>query len=150
MLVLSTLQTVFLYGKLRNQVELHHDALYRLEVAAEKISVEKSPLDCLIPLIDPNKIIDQLLQNRGCLMTDDGRQYVYMVGDLGVYPCLQILSGSKLLSSHHWLVSIRSGPPRQAILQLRIAKPVELILCGFSEPRQINRGVISWRHLPVV
>ncbi len=148
MLVLTLMQAVFLYIKVGNQVVIKHEALYQLEAAAHKLIMANDEPNCMVTDEDPNQIVDLLLHNHGCLLSDNHRQYYYVIDDLGLYPCLQIVYRKKIYSSHHWLISVATAPPRQDILQLRIAKPVRAMRCDFFEDRQINRGVISWRYLP--
>lgn len=148
MLVLTLMKAVFLYIKVDNQVVIKHEALYELEAVAHKlINVQMDP-NCVVIIDDPNQALDLLLHHGGCSLIDNNRQYYYVVDDLGLYPCLQMISGKKIDSSHHWLITVATVPPRQEILQLRIAKPAQAMACDFVEARQINEGVISWRYLP--
>ena len=148
MLVLTLMKAVFLNIKVDNQVVIKHEALYQLEAVAHKLI--NAPIDpnCLVIIDDPNQALDLLLHHGGCSLIDHNRQYYYVVDDLGLYPCLQIISGKKIDSSHHWLINVATAPPRQEILQLRIAKPVQAMACDFFEARQIHQRVISWRYLP--
>jgi len=151
MLVLSLMQAVFLYFKVSNQVVKKHEELYQLEAVAYKLAIAKQELlnaDCILTDTDPNQVVDMLLHNSGCSLIDNNRQYYYLIDNLGLYPCLQILSDKKIYSSHHWLISVATPPPRQTVLQLRVTEPARPITCELSEMHQIDRGVISWRYLP--
>ena len=148
MLVLTLMQAVFLYITVSNQVVIKHEALYQLEAAAHQLMRIKKDPNCMVTDEDPNQVVDRLLHNQGCLFKDNNHLYYYVIDDLGLYPCLQMVFGQKKYSSHHWLISAASAPPRQDVLQLRIAEPVRAIYCDFSAARQINRGMISWRYLP--
>ena len=150
MLVLTLMHSVFLYFKISNQVVRRHEILYQLEAVAHKLAAannELTPSDCILTETDPNQMIDMLLHNNGCSLTDTNRQYYYLLDDLGLYPCLQILLGNKVYSSHHWLISVATPPPQQTILQLRVAKPFREMACDLFEERRISNGVISWRYL---
>ena len=146
-LVLTLMQAVFLYIKISNQEATKHEALYQLEAVAHRLIRAENDPNCVVTEESPNQIVDLLLHNQGCSFNDNNRQYYYMIDDLGLYPCLQIVVGKKIYSSHHWLISAATAPPQQSILQLRIAKPARAIICDLVEARQINRGVISWRYL---
>lgn len=149
MLVLSLMQSVFLYTKVSNQVVVKHKALYQLEEAAYHLITESYSPNCLFTSENPNRIVDFLLHNQGCSFIWQHQQYYYLVDDLGIYPCLQAISGNEVQSSHHWLLTVLSSLPYQAVLQLRIAKPMRRLHCDLTEARQIKMGIISWRYLSV-
>jgi hypothetical protein len=146
MLVLTLMQAVFLYIKVSNQVVSKHEALYQLEAVAHKLIMLKNDPNCIITEGDPNQMIDLLQHNRGCSFDDNQRHYRYVVDDLGLFPCLQIVSGKKKYSTHHWLITV-AAVGGQDILQLRIAKQARELTCNFLEERQIHQGVISWRQV---
>ena len=148
MLVLTLMQAVFLYIKVSNQVVIKHEALYQLEAVAHRLMVANTDLDCMVSEEEPNQVVDLLLHDKGCSLIDNNRQYYYVIDDLGLYPCLQIVTEKKIYSSHLWLVTTATAPPRQDIIQLRIARPDKEITCDVFNARQINKGVISWRYLP--
>ncbi len=148
LLILSFMQAVFLYMKVSNQITKQHEAFYQLEAVANKLAAEIYDADCVVTAEDPNQVIEMLLQSHGCSLTDNHHYFSYLIDDLGVIPCLYILSGKEHYSSHHWLVTVATGPPKQEIMQLRIARPVKTVTCEFNEARQINQGIISWRYLP--
>ncbi len=150
LLVLSLLQGVFLYIKLNNQVVKNHKNFYQLEAMAYKLAMKKDGLassDCIMTETNPNQIVDLLLAKQGCTLTDNNQNYHYLIDDLGLYPCLQVQEDKTIYSSHHWLISVATFLPHQAILQLRIAKPDRAITCERPEVHIINSGVISWRYL---
>ena len=151
MLVLSLMQAVFLYFKVSNQVVIKHEELYQLEAVAFKLVLEKqNPLhaDCTLTDTNPNQVVDMLLHNGGCSLIDNHRQYYYLIDNLGLQPCLQIFLSGKMYSSHHWLISVATPPPRQTVLQLRVADSARPMTCELSEAHQISPGVLSWRYLP--
>lgn len=146
MLVLSLMQSVFLYTKASNSVLKKHKEFYQLEAAIQHLIAENHPNDCLFSEENPNKIVTWLLQMNGCRFTWNDHQYYYLIDDLGLYPCLQTYKGN---SSHHWLYTIFS-PVQQSILQLRIAKPAKALQCELLDVRNIKTGIISWRYLPSI
>lgn len=150
LLVLTLLQAVLLYVKVSQQVTKTHHALYQLEAAA-MVLVKNLPVpDCSYNNEDPNQMLALLLNEGGCAWVYEKETYHYLVDDLGLYPCLKVMSDNRWQSSHHWLITIKSSSPRQSILQLRIVTPSQAITCDGGESRAINQGVISWRNLPLI
>ena len=147
MLVLTLMQAIFLYIKVNHQVVRKHDALYALETVAYSLMISEKNKECLVHIEDPNQVIEQLSHQLGCVIHDNGREYHYLIDDLGVFPCLQIQLDEKIYSSQQWLISVASSPPQQEIMQLRIAKPVMAIACDQGDALQINRGLMSWRRV---
>lgn len=150
MLVLSLMQAVFLTVKLTHQFATTHATVSHLEAVVARLSVaidQPSSTDCTNKDMDPNQSIALLLHNKGCSLNDHNRQYDYLITDLGPYPCLQIYFSKKTYSSHHWLISVASAPPHQAILQVRIAKPISAKQCELTKARTIISGIMSWRYL---
>ena len=144
--VLSLLQAVMLSVKVSHQVVKQHQSFYQLEsVATSLLQITPVPA-CMLTNEDPNQIIALLSQQTGCSLIDNHRAYSYLIDDLGLQPCLRVISGHKLYSSHHWLFTIKDTSSG-VTLQLRIAKPNPLIPCDEAEVRMINEGMISWRYL---
>ncbi len=148
LLILSLMQSVFLYIKVNNQVLRNHELLYQLEAVAYQLGKENYTSDCLLTNENPNQILELLLSRQGCFFRAENQQYIYLVNDLGLFPCLHIRDGKEIHSSHHWLITVMSPPPQQAVLQVRISKAVQAITCQASEMRMINKGLLSWRYLP--
>jgi|GEM_PF-1162695 len=150
--VLSLLQALFLHIKVSQRVVIKHNRLYQLESVARKVMLAKHvDDDCYLTGVDPNHIVDMLLQHRACVFEDNHHEYFYLFDDLGLYPCLTIQEGKILHSSHHWFITIATAEANVSpeILQLRVAKPSRLLTCEYPDAfKQINAGVISWRYLP--
>ncbi len=147
-LVLSLMQAVWLYFKASNRIAVNHQEFYQLEAMASKPDLIKHLLNdkrCTTHGKDPNQLIDLLLAEPGCQYEVDGQNYSYLLGDLGVYPCLKIISANKNYASHHWLVTIMTAD--RTLLQLRIAIPASPGACE-QQVQYIDEGVISWRYLP--
>lgn len=148
LLVLSLMQAVFLHLKICNQIAKRHEDFYLLEAVANQLSLVKIDANCMTTTKDPNQVVEQLQHNRGCSFIENGHYFSYLINDLGVIPCLHIMSENESYSSHHWLLTVAAGALKQEILQLRIAKPVKIMTCKVTQIRHINRGIISWRYLP--
>ena len=137
LLILSLMQSIFLYAKTSNQRINHHQALYQLENVALKLNVKQTS-HCVIFNPDfslPKKL---LRDQRGCDWVEAQVIYHYIVSDLGVYPCLYIGSNA----SHHWLVSIVSSLEPSILLQVRFAMPENKVECQASDSRQIQQGIV--------
>ena len=147
LLVLLLMQAVFLNLKICNQITKRHEHFYQLEAVANQLSLVKFDANCMTTAKDPNQVIEQLRLNRGCSFIENGHHFSYLIDDLGVIPCLRIMSENESYSSHHWLLTVAAGALQQEILQLRIVKPVKSMTCKVLQIRNINRGVISWRYL---
>lgn len=118
LLVLSLMQSLFLYIRSSNQVVINHKRLTEMEQIVDKLDLTQS----------------------GYV-----GQYIYVVEDLGLHPCLKI----NQLGSHHWQVTIATTQPPHVVLQLRIARPIETEICE-STAIQIDPGIVSWRKTNVL
>lgn len=147
LLVLSLMQSMLLYLKAHNQVLIKHEVLYQLEAAAYQIAKETYSSDCVLTNENPNRMLELLLSKRGCVFMEENRQYLYLIDDLGLFPCLQIKSGNEIQSSHHWLITVISSTSQHTALQLRVVKLTQAIACKAAEIRWIKKGVVSWRYL---
>lgn len=147
LLILSLMQATLLYVKASNQLIQRHHAFYQLEAAANQLGVFSiRDSRCMVSDKDPNEVVELLQRQHGCTTVVEQQSYRYLVEDLGVYSCLRIKSGRRLQSSHHWLLSVTTGGPTFELLQLRIARKVDLAPCD-GRSIIINEGVVSWRHL---
>ncbi len=147
LLILSLMQAILLYVKANNQLIQRHQAFYQLEAASNQLGVfSVEDRRCMVSEKDPNEVIELLQRQHGCTSVVGQQSYRYLVEDLGVYPCLQIKLGTRLRSSHHWLLSVTTEGPIFELLQLRIARVADLAPCDGASI-MINEGVISWRHL---
>ncbi len=147
LIVLSLMQAVFLYLKVSNNLISNHEKLYELETIAKQIIKSNNKLKCITSEQDPNILASLLLQNNGCLINYNKKNYYYLIADLGIYPCLQIRSRSDVFSSHHWLISVITALPKQKLLQLRMAKSSEFSECLLDDLKIISGGSVSWRYI---
>lgn len=152
LIILSGMQTLFLYGKMSNQVLISHQQFYQLESVAS-ILVERSAeanisSNCIVNAEESAHLRGGLfLHQRGCSIVVNRQRYHYVLMDLGLYPCLSILSRDTLYSSHHWLINVVMAGKLQQSLQLRLALPEKKIDCMLPIQHIINAGVISWRSI---
>ncbi|MDP3705800.1 MAG: hypothetical protein Q8R24_07800 [Legionellaceae bacterium] len=152
-LVLSLMQGVYLDLKMSNQLTKTHDEFYQLESSAQKIKNHMSAYTlrpCVIHEWDPNRIDAALLRQQGCRLNDSQTESQrYIISDLGIFPCLEIILEDVGYASHHWLISIMSERRPSYLLQLRTAvpEPESLATCELAQKRSIRAGMISWRHV---
>lgn len=147
-LVLSLMQAVYLDFKMSNQFIANHEAFYQLEKMGKNM-MQTSHMDvsqpCVIRELDANQIDTTRLQRQGCKIEDDKQVFHYIISDLGLYPCLEIMVGETKYSSHHWLMSIMSDRLSKQLLQIRVALPEQAVVCESYTPHRTSSGIISWR-----
>ncbi len=143
LLVLSLMQSIYLYIRSGNQVVMNHQQLSEMEHIITKLDLTQSA--CLVRDKNPNQLVEWVGAHQGCKFA----QYTYVVEDLGLYPCLQMASGAIPLGSHHWLVTLVKTQAPHVVLQLRMAKPAETDICQLTAIR-IHQGVVSWRTIKVL
>ena len=149
LLVVSLMKSVFLYSKECRQVMASHQAFHALETVVMRLDLNQT--SCFDEETNPNQLIANLVANKGCTRVDGKRKYTYSISNLGVHPCLSIFSDKAMHSSHHWRITITDPQLPSRILQLRIAKPSDVVaLCELPEEHRIHEGVISWRFVSVV
>ena len=146
-IVFSMMQALSLYIKISYRIAATHDALYQLELIAQKIFLEKIDDNCVLTGVDMNQIVSIIKSHHGCQWLDNKKQYDYLMDDLGLFPCLPIIVDKTLVASHHWIITVTSPASFQAVLQLRIAKPSTIVSCNGRDVHPINKGIISWRYL---
>lgn len=145
LLVLSLMQGVFLYIKSSHQVMTNHQVFRQMEIMSTQLKLTNT--DCMAQDKSPNQLVDMLLAKQGCIMTDGTYQYRYVVEEVGLYPCLQLVVDGELKNSHHWLVTVASMQLPEWVVQMRIARPLGSSTCELAMARQIHSGVISWRKI---
>jgi len=142
--ILSLLQGSLLYVQANNQLLKRHQGFYQLEQVANQLKKTIDPL-CFVSGKNANELITLLQHERGCKKEVKHRSYVYLIEDLGIYPCIQIVSSEQKNSSHHWLLTIAIKKPNFEVLQFRIAEAAPFESCD-GAPSIISDGVMSWRH----
>ncbi len=147
MLILTLMQGVLLYIKSNNQMVSNHQLFNHMEAMANKLNMHDKA--CTVHDKNPNQLLALLASHHGCNITDGKRQYAYLLGDLGLFPCLQMEVDEALHGSRHVLVTIASMQPPKLTLQLRFALPAETPECESSVSHRIHPGVVSWRSTVV-
>jgi hypothetical protein len=111
LLVLSLMQAVLLYVKAGNQLTHRHQAFYQLETAAHLLQLShlaNHDFQCTVENKSPNEVIEHLKHHHGCEKVIGQEAYVYLLEDLGDFPCLQIELEHQIWSSHHWRLTVMS------------------------------------------
>lgn len=152
LLVLSSMKNLMLYQRATTKREMEHRDFYQLEgIARQLIHASKTRLEpCSYHQDQANHSIMQLIEKQGCQLTIQKRIYWYLVEDLGIYPCLMIVSAKSLYSSHHFRFTVLTPatPEHKAsLVQLRVLKLAKLQQCSESIS-YVNPGISSWRYLP--
>ncbi len=147
MLILTLMQGVLLYIKANNQIVSNHRLFHQMEATVHKLNLHDPA--CTVQDKNPNELFALLAAHQGCKITDGTRQYAYLLGDLGLFPCLQMVLDEARHGSRQVLVTMASMQPPNLALQLRIALLAETAECGLSISHQIHPGVMSWRSTVV-
>ncbi len=145
MLTLSLMQGVILYLKASHQLVVRHRSFYQMESVFKRLDLTNQA--CVIKNKTANQLVDLVIAGQGCTMIEGAQTYVYLVDDLGLYPCLQLTLNSVINGSHHWLITFADDESPKHVIQVRMAKYAETIPCDGVESRRINQGVISWRRM---
>lgn len=146
LLVFSAMQQALIYFKALNQLEQQHQELYQLErVATHLAKADKVHLNpkCILQENGVNAVIRQLKQRRGCPVHDVAN-YMFLIEDLGDWPCRIATASNQKVSTHHRRVTVLS--PSDSILQIRFISAIPQLFCeGIEQPTEL--GVSSWRFL---
>ncbi|MBA3537603.1 MAG: hypothetical protein H0T84_13515 [Tatlockia sp.] len=150
LLTLSQLQILLLDFKAISMASKKKQDFWTLETAANtvlrNIALEGQE-SCLLSEKDPDVVINLLKNKKGCPLIHEKQPFYYLIEDLGVFPCLQVLIDNKIYSTRHFRLSIHSAEKHAAILQLRHARIEKLVICDNNEPKQSKLGLQSWRYL---
>lgn len=149
MILISSMRAFFLYKHMNQSFELRGNILAQMENTGMEqlnrwiISGEDS---CVVSKLGHNVVMDYVL-SKGCWAADNQIKLMYLIDDLGVIPCEQIIEGNKIFSVKHGLITVFTTSAPKLGLQIRIAFaiPLESEIC--AQPRVYKRmaGVISWR-----
>lgn len=149
LLILSLMQELLLFVKAGNKLAKRHQSFYQLEAAAHELRVShfaNQENQCTVEERASHDVIVRIKQGDGCEKIMRQRVYLYLIEDLGDFPCLQILSKHLVWSSHHWRLTVVSKTQSHEMLQLRFAQKVALKKCT-AKTVDIVEGVVNWRHL---
>ena len=131
--VMSVMHTVVLYSAMSGQLLSKHAAFNALEQALDVI-------------VSRQAFVNNNACEQGCQLTFHDALYHYSVNDEGVFPCLQLRSGSFFFSSHHWTVLIYLVDAPLDKLVVRVATREPEMLCSEKKARFISEGFLSWRY----
>lgn len=151
LLLLSSMHHVLLYQKAAHNWEKGHYDFYQLEyVARHLLRMKTSQLQgCVIKQNRANLVIQQVARKKGCGLTVGGKDYNYIVEDLGDYPCLMVKQQKKIKPTHHYRFTVLRRSMEQqpaSLVQLRVIKlSTEELLCS-GEANYVSTGISSWRY----
>ncbi|WED42042.1 hypothetical protein [Legionella cardiaca] len=147
LLVLFEMQHIFLYYKGLNQIIEKRQNFYTLELGAQKLALQSWQYgqSCIRPEKDSKEIM-HLLTTEACSFKEKNQVFLYLVEDLGEFPCLQSLLNKRHYSTHHWRINVLMQKTGARLLQWRIARPIALLPC-LNKPNNIPLGLLSWRYL---
>lgn len=151
-LVLLCLQHLLLYHQVLNKQEEGHQRFYQLENIALQLinnpSLVMAP-ECIQWEDSANKAMEMLAAGKGCLLQVEGESYLYLLEDLGDFPCLILTERKKKLTSHHLRLSLllegRHGFSALG-LQIRLIKSGGISKCK-GRKHNVFSGISSWRPL---
>ncbi|MCK0182385.1 hypothetical protein QPX01_12575 [Legionella pneumophila] len=97
-----------------------------------------------------NKIANELVNNKGCLLILNQRKYRYFIEDLNEFSCLVLNKDGQKYASHHFRFTVLQDEEHgeSAIMQLRFIKLGSNLSSCPEEEIQVKEGVSSWRYLP--
>ncbi|HAZ7572168.1 hypothetical protein OQJ02_09575 [Legionella sp. PATHC032] len=154
LLVLASLQQVLLHYKALNTQETFHQNFYQLEHWMMRLARSPSLYagkDCYKQKdYGANKIVNELVNNKGCLLILDRKKYRYFIEDLNEFSCLVLDKHGQKHASHHFRFTVLQYEKYRefSIMQLRFIKSGGNLFSCPEEELQVKEGVISWRYLP--
>lgn len=154
LLVLASLQQVFLQYKALNSQEIFHQNFYQLEHLIIRLTHSPSLYvrkDCYLKKnYGANKVVNELVKNKGCLLILNQRKYRYFIEDLNEFSCLVLNKDGQKHASHHFRFTVLQHREHGefSIIQLRFIKLGSNLSSCPEEEIQVKEGVSSWRYLP--
>lgn len=153
MLSITGLHHILLYHKTLNKQKEHHQNFYELErVAANFMRSDSLDKDCVETQDMANEAIKWLTQGKGCIVTWSQKRYLYLVEDLGVFPC-QVMEQQKPKAAHHLRISLLLLDPKDnthPLLQIRFIKPSTAAVHCSGQEHPVSEGISSWRYMPIL
>lgn len=149
-LIVTQLEMVLLHQKATKQVIERQQLRQNLEQLAQQILISSSSQrqsNCTIAAYqNPNQVIAQLKMKRACILTKDKSNYIYLIEDLGVEPCLQTMVHDVRYSAKHRRLTIASDGEASDYLQIVVAELTDFRPCAMQQKiRRIMPGFVSWR-----
>lgn len=160
-LIVTQLEMVLLHQKATQQFLDRQQVLYTLEQAALQLrasSVHLLQSNCTIAAFkNPNHVIAQFKTKHTCTLTKDKMNYIYLIEDLGIQPCLQTMVKDVPYSTRHWRLTIAQEITQEMTheavnndyLQIRVAELTNFRLCPTKQVLHIKPGLVSWRFWSV-
>lgn len=150
LLILSLLQSVMLEVKVNRAFKESNLSMQQLELSAYQIvksNILKQNHHCFTKDKNYNHQVTLLRQRFGCTSIYEKTSYRFLIADLGIFSCLQVLTNDgSMHGTHHWLLSIVEEENQQAVLQIRIALPGEDNVCS-TDNHVIHLGILSLRKV---
>lgn len=116
------------------------NGFYTLENIAKTVLKSNN---CMVNMDDPNKIVNELKNTKGCNFYDKDKVYKFFIEDLGYFPCLNFHNTT---GSLHKRVTVLS--PSMKVLQIRYAffnDSKQFIPC--PDPVNLSSAILSWRYI---
>ena len=149
LLLLSNMQSFFLYDKMTKAFETQENLLARLD----NIGMEQLILwggggtnNCVVRNLGLNTVMDHILIN-GCSVGHSSDKLIYLIDDLGRFACEQIMLGTQTFGVKQGVITVVTTDAQRIGLQIRMAFAVPLTaeICHSKTMRQRLAGVMSWR-----
>ncbi|MFA6301796.1 MAG: type II secretion system protein [Legionella sp.] len=148
LLVLSSMQHILLFHKAMNTLEQHYQHRVQLESIGMKLLQKNASTSCVASWDFANKSMQKLLNYEGCRVEDSTARFLYIIEDLGEFPCLLIREKNKVYSSHHKRVSVlllNEEGRADSLMQLRYISAINYLGCT-EEEQEVRPGISSWRY----
>ena len=139
LLIISSMRTIFLYGKMQHQVEKSRENFYLLENMAS-ILVNDNLINRTCKVINLTSSLEQSFMQNACKKYNGKHSFEYVLYNLEHEPCLKI---GDFAADLMWLALRQTNQP-QMILRARVALPThDKIICEDSDVREINAGLLG-------
>lgn len=154
LLLLASMQHILLYYKAINKLEALHRSFYHLEDVALQLAQKRfisGEQACMMQEDSANKVIQNLLHQKGCTLVNGLLHYQYFIEDLGEFPCLLTYYEGNKHTTYHRRVSVMNieDENRRSLLQIRFIYVSGIAKCEKKE-RMVSLGISSWRYFPAI
>jgi hypothetical protein len=102
--------------------------------------------------------LTQLNRSQACLLIQNQETYFYLIEDLGINACIQVIHPKEFWSTHHWRITIKpllklvdeKEEQKETLdtdqyLQIRFATLAPYQVCENMKAIVIQPGIMSWR-----
>lgn len=147
LLITTGLRHVLNYHQAMNKRELSHQHFYQLEYAMRIILKMPFSKNCIKPLQEDNQLLQVLRHQQGCFLKIEKKKYLYLIEELGDFPCL--LVGDDIPSQHFriTLLSEQEKSHTGSFLQIRWVQRATKGTRCLREKKIIKEGLSSWRFI---